>query len=203
MKKATTAAVFVAILSVAGCTDNDARGNAGSEPARTESQASQGVDDGDPTTRSIGQTVTLRDTEGHPMQVTLTGIAYRDAFAKDKTLALPGKYALAIAFTMKSKAGGMLGEQTDNGIKWEQGADTAEGWDYTDAPWKGCIDAHTPYAEIEANREYKAITDMNVPTKGGTLIIEDDYGSVARWQLPEADSGSGTEPATRYTTEDC
>ncbi|MFJ2627633.1 hypothetical protein ACIO6T_30600 [Streptomyces sp. NPDC087532] len=203
MKKATTAAVFAVIFSVAGCTGNDTRGNADSKPVSTQSQAPQGTDDGDPTTRSIGQTVTLSDTDGHPMQVTLTGIAYRDAFTKDKTLALTGKYALAIAFTMKSKTGGMLGEQTDNGIKWAHGADTAEGWDYTDAPWQDCIDAYTPYAEIEPNRVYRAITDMNVPTKGGTLIIEDAYGGVARWQLPEADAGSGTEPATRYTTENC
>ncbi|MFE3830653.1 hypothetical protein [Streptomyces sp. NPDC059092] len=137
------------------------------------------------------------------MQFTLTGIAYRNAFAKDKTLALSGKYALAIAFTMKSKTGGMPGAQTDNGIKWEHGPDTAEGWDCTDAPWWGCIDAHTPYAEIESNREYKAITDMNVPTKGGALINEDAYGGIARWQLPEADSGSGAEPATRFTTANC
>lgn len=203
MRKATIAAVFAVILSVAGCADNDASGNADAKPAWPQSQAPQGTDDGDPTTRSIGQTVTLDDTEGRPMQVTLTGIAYRDAFAKDETLALTGQYALAIAFTMKSKTGGMLGEQTDNHIKWAHGADTAEGRDYTDAPWQGCIDAYTPYAEIEPNREYKAITDMNVPTKGGTLIIEDAYGGVARWQLPETDAGSGTEPATRYTTENC
>ncbi|MFE9469387.1 hypothetical protein ACFYNW_38430 [Streptomyces virginiae] len=75
--------------------------------------------------------------------------------------------------------------------------------DYHDAPWEGCIDPFTPYVSVKANEAYKAIADFNVPAKGGTLLIEDHYGSIAVWKLPVADAGTGTEPATKYTTENC
>lgn len=104
---------------------------------------------------------------------------------------------------MKSKTGGTLGVATDNHIKWENGPDTAEAWNYVDAPWQGCIDTYTPYATIEPNTGYKAITELNVPTQGGTLIIKGNYRDVGRWQLPATDTGVGTEPATKYATENC
>lgn len=201
MKKSITAAVLATLFAVQGCADNDVNG--GSKPPASQNRATQAVGDGDPTTRPIGETVTLTDTAGHPIQVTVTGITYRDAFAKDKTLAVEGKYALAIAFTIQSKSGGRLGEQSDNWIKWAGTSGTAEEWDYTNAPWQGCIDAYTPHAEVEPHQEYKAITDINVPAKGGTLIIEDHYEGVARWELPKTDAGTGTAPATQFTTEDC
>ncbi|KOU29045.1 hypothetical protein ADK53_33080 [Streptomyces sp. WM6373] len=157
----------------------------------------------DPALRQIGQTVTLKDDAGRPMQVTLTGITYRDAFAKDKTLPLNGKYALAVAFTMKSATGGNLGQRRDSHMKWARGPEMTEAGNYTDAPWDGCIDAFTPYATVEADEEYKAITDLNVPVKGGKLLIKDHYGNTARRALPEADTGTGTEPATKFTTQHC
>ncbi|MEU2114015.1 hypothetical protein [Streptomyces sp. NPDC019507] len=147
--------------------------------------------------------MTLRDDAGKPMQVTLTGVAYRNAFAKDKTLPLTGQWAMAVSFTMKSEAGGRLGALTDNMIKWENAGDTAEAWDYAGAPWQGCIDDYSPFAEIEPDQEHRAITDLNVVSRGGSLIVEDQYGGVARWELPAEDAGTGTEPATRYTTTDC
>ncbi|MBK3593339.1 hypothetical protein [Streptomyces sp. MBT51] len=201
MKKALAVVTLAVSLAVAGCTE--AGGDLDSRPPQAVSQVPGEAGATDPALRQIGQTVTLKDDEGRPMQVTLTGIAYRDAFAKDKTLPLTGKYALAAAFTMKSATGGTLGEQMDNHIKWARGQEMTEAWDYTDAPWQGCIDAFTPYATVKANDEYKAITDLNVPVKGGKLLIEDDYGNIARWALPEADTGTGTEPATKFTTQNC
>ncbi|WP_374985881.1 hypothetical protein [Streptomyces fradiae] len=203
MKKAAAVAMLAATLSITGCS-----GAGGQEPVDSESPWTTGQVPGeqgatDPMLREIGQTITLRDDEGHPMQVMVTGIAYRDAFAKNKTLPLTGKYALAVAFTMKSATGGNLGQQTDNHIKWARGPEMVEAWNYVDAPWQGCIDAFTPYATIKANQAYEAITDLNVPVKGGTLLIEDHYGSIARWKLPEADAGTGTEPATRFATQNC
>ncbi|MFG2774682.1 hypothetical protein [Streptomyces sp. NPDC048350] len=203
MKQAARALALAVIVTATGC-----GGASGQETIDSKSPlaASQVPGEGgatDPMLREIGQTVTLRDDEGRPMKVTVTGIAYRDAFAKDKTLPLTGKYALAVAFTMKSATGGNLGQQRDNHIKWARGPEMVEAWDYYDTPWQGCIDAFTPYATINANQEYKAITSLNVPVKGGALLIEDRYGSIARWRLPEADAGTGTEPATRFTTMNC
>ncbi|GAA3361870.1 hypothetical protein GCM10017744_050310 [Streptomyces antimycoticus] len=137
------------------------------------------------------------------MQITLTGVAYRDAFAKDKTVGAQGKYAVALAFTMRSKSGGSLGEQTDNMIKWQGDTAQAEEWDYANAPWQGCIDDYSVFADLDSGKPYKAITDVNAPTKGGTLTIEDQWGGVARWSLPKVDTGTGTEPATKFTTKDC
>jgi len=69
---------------------------------------------------------------------------------------------------------------------------------------RGCpIDGYSPFAEIEPNKEYQAITDLNVSSKGGLLIVEDRYGGVGLWELPAKDAGTGTEPATKYTTTDC
>ncbi|MCX5526829.1 hypothetical protein OG342_28880 [Streptomyces bobili] len=116
---------------------------------------------------------------------------------------MQGKYAVALAFTMKSASGGAIGEQTNNMIKWEGDGAQVEEWDYTDAPWQGCIDAYSIYADLEPGKEYKAITDINPPSKGGTLIITDEWGGVARWNLPPVDTGVGTEPATKFTTRDC
>ncbi|MFE9469321.1 hypothetical protein ACFYNW_38035 [Streptomyces virginiae] len=188
-------------VAVAGCAE--AGGELDSRPPEAVSQVPGEGGATDPALRQIGQTVTLKDDAGRPMQVTLTGIAYRDAFAKDKTLPLNGKYALAVAFTMKSATGGNLGQQTDSHIKWARGPEMTEAGNYTDAPWEGCIDAFTPYATVEADEEYKAITDLNVPVKGGKLLIKDHYGNTARWALPEADTGTGTEPATKFTTQNC
>ncbi|MFI8169920.1 hypothetical protein ACIGAN_26705 [Streptomyces sp. NPDC085931] len=151
----------------------------------------------------MGDTATLSDTDGEPLQVTLTGVAYRDALAKDKTASVHGKYAVALAFTMKSASGGTLGEQTGNMIKWQGDGAQVEEWDYTNAPWQGCIDDYFIYADLEPGKAYKAITDINPPSKGGTVIITDEWGGVARWNLPEADTGKGTEPATKFTTRDC
>ncbi|MCY0940268.1 MULTISPECIES: hypothetical protein [Streptomyces] len=201
MKKAPAVVMLAVSVAVAGCAEAG-----GDLDSRLPGAVSQVPGEGgatDPALRLIGQTVTLKDDEGRPMQVTLTGIAYRDAFAKDKTLPLNGKYALAVAFTMKSVTGGTLGQQRDNHIKWARGPEMTEAWDYTDAPWHGCTDAFTPYATVKANEEYKAIADLNVPVKGGKLLIEDHYGNIARWALPEADTGTGTEPATNFTTQNC
>ncbi|MFE9469352.1 hypothetical protein ACFYNW_38230 [Streptomyces virginiae] len=201
MKKALVVVMLSVSIAVAGCAEGG--GGLDSRPPGTVDQVPGEGGATDPALRQIGQTITLKDDEGRPMQVTLTGIAYRDAFAKDKTLPLNGKYALAVAFTMKSATGGNLGQQRDNHIKWAQGPEMTEALDYTDAPWHGCIDAFTPYATVKANEEYKAIADLNVPVKGGTLLIEDHYGSIARWALPGADAGTGTEPATKFTTQNC
>ncbi|MFF7127181.1 hypothetical protein [Streptomyces sp. NPDC008240] len=201
LKKAPAVVILAVSVAVAGCTK--AGGGLGSRPQGEVSQVPEEDGATDPALRQMGQTVTLKDDEGRPIQVTLTGVAYRDAFAKDKTLPLNGKYVLAFAFTMKSATGGTLGQQTDNHIKWARGPEMAEARNYTDAPWQGCMDAFTPYATVKANEEYKAITDLNVPVKGGKLLIEDDYGNIARWALPEADAGTGTEPATKFTTQNC
>jgi hypothetical protein len=201
MKKAATMTALAAVFAVAGCANSVETADPKSKASAAE--LAPGADDKDSTTRSIGETVTLTDQDGHPMQVTVTGIAYRDAYAKDKTLALKGKYALAIAFTMKSKSGGTLGSQMDNVIKWEGASAMAEGRDYADAPWQGCVDAYTPYGTVEPNQEYKAITDINVPAKGGTLIFDDSYGGEARWELPTEDAGTGTQPATKFITQTC
>ncbi|MFD6080427.1 hypothetical protein ACFWG5_33150 [Streptomyces hydrogenans] len=203
MKRAAKAMALVALAFATACGGNEERMTPDSKPSLAAGQLPGEAGAVDPMLREIGQTVTLRGDEGQPMKVTLTGIAYRDAFAKDKTLPLTGKYALAVAFTMMSETGGNLGHQTDNHIKWARGPEMAEAWDYYDAPWQGCIDAFTPYATIEPKQEYKAIVDLNVPATGGILLIEDSYGSMARWRLPEADTGTGTEPATRFTTQDC
>jgi hypothetical protein len=93
MKKAPIAALLAALFTLAGCSNGG--GGADSAPKAAPGQNVQPTDDGDPPTRSIGETVTLADDEGNPMQVTPTGIAYRDALAKDKTLAVNGRYALA------------------------------------------------------------------------------------------------------------
>ncbi|MFF3863239.1 hypothetical protein [Streptomyces sp. NPDC002209] len=205
MKKAATAAVLAMTMAVTGCSTAGAEGqkSVNSEPPAETGQVPGEAGAVNSTAREIGQTVTLRDDQGRPMQVTLTGIAYRDAFAKDKTLPLTGKYALVVAFTKKSKTGGYLGSQMDNQIKWARGPEMAEAMDYNDAPWEGCIDAFTPYDTVKPDEEYKAIADFNVPAKGGTLLIEDHYGSIAVWKLPTADAGTGTEPATKFTTQNC
>ncbi|MGW0703888.1 hypothetical protein ACWD0A_32205 [Streptomyces sp. NPDC002867] len=203
--KKTTVAVVLAIavaVSACGAEPEQPVGKGAPKPTDTRSVEPPADDDGD-SARTIGDTVTLRDDTGRPMQVTLTGVAYRDAFAKDKTLSLPGKYALAASFTMTSKTGGRLGDVTGNFIRWEKNGDSAETAGYSDAPWQGCIDGYTPYAETEPNQEYKAITDFNVSSQGGLIIIEDQYGGVALWEIPAKDAGTGTEPATRYTTVDC
>ncbi|WP_413753077.1 hypothetical protein NRF20_20925 [Streptomyces sp. R-74717] len=201
MKKAATTTALAAIFAAAGCANSAETTDP--KPRTSAAELGPGADGRDSTTRSIGETVTLTDQDGHPMQVTGTGIAYRDAYAKDKTLPLKGKYALAIAFTMKSKTGGMLGSQMDNVIKWEGASATAEGRGHADAPWQGCVDTYTPYGTVEPNQEYKAITDVNVPAKGGTLIFDDAYGGEARWELPTEDTGTGTEPATKFATRAC
>ncbi|MFG2489292.1 hypothetical protein ACGFSI_41980 [Streptomyces virginiae] len=205
MKKAVTAAVVAMTIAVTGCSTPEGGDQRSVVPERPGEAGQVPGEAGavNPMAREIGQTVTLRDDEGRPMQVTLTGIAYRDAFAKDKTLPLTGKYALVVAFTMYSKTGGYLGSQMDNQIKWARGPEMAEARDYNDAPWEGCIDAFTPYDTLKPNEEYKAIADFNVPAKGGTLLIDDHYGSIAVWKLPTADAGAGTEPATKFTSENC
>ncbi|MET8299247.1 hypothetical protein ABZ729_32785 [Streptomyces sp. NPDC006678] len=204
-RKTVAAALLAAVLVTSACgTENETivdRGASGG--TKTRSQEPPADDEAGPAVRTIGDTVTLRDDGGKPMQVTLTGVAYRNAFAKDKTLPLTGQYAMAVSFTMKSRAGGRLGGLTDNMIKWENAGDTAEAWDYADAPWQGCIDDYSPFAEIEPGQEHRAITELNVFSRGGFLIVEDQYGGVARWELPAKDAGTGTEPATKYTTTDC
>ncbi|MEW5655294.1 hypothetical protein ABGT92_08155 [Streptomyces cinereoruber] len=203
MKQAVRAVVLATVFTVTGCGGAGGQETVDTKPPLAAGQVPGEAGATDPMLREIGQTVTLRDDEGRPMKVTVTGVAYRDAFAKDKTLPLKGKYALAVAFTMKSATGGNLGQQMDNQIKWARGPEMAEARDYYDAPWQGCIDAFAPYATIEPNQEYKAIVGLNVPVKGGTLLIDDQYGGIARWRLPEMDAGTGTEPATRFTTQSC
>ncbi|MFE6070079.1 hypothetical protein [Streptomyces sp. NPDC056525] len=203
MKQAAKVMALAAVAAVTGCSGVAGHETVDTKPPLTASQLPGEGGATDPTLREIGQTVTLRDDEGRPLKVTVTGIAYRDAFAKDQTLPLAGQYALAVALTMKSATGGTLDQQMGNHIKWALGPEMAEARDYTDAPWQGCIDAFNPYARVKPNLEHKAITDLNVPVKGGNLLIEDRYGSIARWRLPEADAGTGTEPATKFTTQDC
>ncbi|MDA5280037.1 hypothetical protein [Streptomyces sp. Isolate_45] len=199
------AALMVIIFAVSGCGSNGEanRGVDGFKEPWDPGQVPGEAGATDPMLRELGQTVTLRDDGGHPLQVTPTGVAYRDAFAKDKTLPLEGKYALVVAFTMRSETGGRLLGRMDNHLKWSRGPEMVEAWDYEDAPWRGCIDEYTPFVKIKAGEEYKAIVDFNVPAQGGILLIEDKYGSLARWKLPTTDTGTGTEPATKYTTENC
>ncbi|ATZ21978.1 hypothetical protein SLAV_39150 [Streptomyces lavendulae subsp. lavendulae] len=138
------------------------------------------------------------------MRVTLTGVAYRDALAKDKTLPLTGKYALAVALTLESENGGTFkGYGKDNLIKWSYGPEMNKASRYYDAPWDGCIDSYTPWGKVAAGQPYLAISSMNISRRGGNLLMEDSYGSIARWDLPQEDTGTGTEPATKYATTDC
>lgn len=200
MRRATVAASLIAaLLATSACS---ASGSNTKQAPHASSQTAL-THGGDPTGRTVGDTVTLRDTNGKPLQITLTGVAYRDALAKDKTAGVQGKYAVALAFRMKSTSGGALGQQTDNMIKWQGDGAQAEEWDYTNAPWQGCIDNYFIFADVRPGKPYAAITDINTPSKGGTLVITDEFGGVARWNLPTVDTGTGTEPATRFATKDC
>lgn len=201
MRRVTAAAgLIAALLAASACSASES--NTKQAPHASPSQTAL-VRGGDPAGRTVGDTVTLSDTNGKPLQVTLTGVAYRDALAKDKTVSVPGKYAIALAFRMKSTSGGALGQQTDNMIKWQGAGAQAEEWDYTNAPWQGCIDNYFIFADVRPGKPYEAITDINTPSKGGTLVIADEFGGVARWNLPAVDTGTGTEPATRFATKDC
>ncbi|MFE5484117.1 hypothetical protein [Streptomyces sp. NPDC056527] len=201
MKRTRVVALLAAVLvGTASCSTNEGPSPL---PQGNEGNGNENADDGDPLTRKVGETITISDMDGNPMRVTLTGVAYRNALAKDKSLPLMSYHAMAVALTLTSKTGGRLDGVTYAAIRWEGASGTVEERDYREAPWQNCTKDLSPFVEVEPGQTRKTITALNPLEKGGILIIEDSRGREARWELPDTDTGAGTEPATRYATADC
>jgi hypothetical protein len=173
----------------------------GKPKAEAPSAQQQPEDDG-VTDAQLGRAVTVHGTDGNSAYLTLTGVAYRDGSTKDTDA--PARWAVALAFRLTAKGhptsmGAPIDGLSFNWVKDDQQAT------HVDAvtPWEGCTNAYMFNERLVPAQAHQAIVDLNVPAKGGQLVLDTGQGDFIRWNLPTSDEGTGYEPATKYATAYC
>ena|SRR5438128_2493917 len=199
--RAVIAIACCALLATACSSQKQDDGNSKPKAAAPATSASAEADDGE-TDALLGRPVTVHGIDGNPVYITLTGVAYRDGSTKDTDA--PAKYAVALAFRLTAKkAATSMGAPVDGlSFNWVKGSQQMTGTDAT-TPWEGCTNAYSFNARLAPVQAHQAIVDLNVPVKGGQLVLDTGQGDFVRWNLPAADTGTGYEPATKYATAYC